>query len=319
MMAEAARDSAAPMTVGAARRHLASRLRSVWGDAANGDGTEALDARLLLAHALGVDPAELALREDAPVPPAVMAVAEAMIDRRMRGEPVARIIGTKEFWSLSFLLSPGTLVPRPETETLVEAALREIDAGPGRAAPLRLLDLGTGSGCILLAVLSELPNATGLGVDRSADAVETAAANAERLGVGARAHFVAGNWAEGIDGPFDAVLANPPYVVGADLPDLPVEVIGHDPRLALDGGQDGLDGYRAIIPELPRLLAPGGVAFLEYGPRQSGPIVALARAAGLAAKIGHDLAGRERIVRLTMLDESRSQGQKPLGKANWTD
>lgn len=309
-------DARPGLTLGEARRQLASRLRSAWGE--GGDRTALLDARLLLAHATGADPGQLALRDDEPVEPAALAMAEALIERRVRGEPVARIVGEKEFWGLPFRLSPGTLVPRPETETLVAAALEAVVAAGRRDAPLRLLDLGTGSGCILLALLSELPRAAGTGVDRSADAVATAAANADRLGLGGRAHFVAGDWTNGIDGPFDAILANPPYVEGDDLPELPIEVIGHDPRLALDGGADGLDGYRAIIPELPRLLAPQGFAVVEFGPRQAEPVGELARAAGLDAAIGHDLAGRERIARLTMSKESRGSGEKPLEKLTGT-
>ena len=291
------------MTIASAVRQLAGRLRSGWGGR-DDDGTPGLDARMLLGHALTLQVADLSLRQDDEVPVAALVRAERMIDRRLRGEPVARIIGTKEFWSLDFRLSPGTLVPRPDTETLVEATLRRIDAEGQRDAPLRLLDLGTGSGCILLALLSELPKATGIGTDCSPDAVATATSNAARLGLSDRADFVAGDWAEGIDGPFDVVVSNPPYIETADLPDLPVEVIGHDPSLALDGGEDGLDPYRAILPEIPGLLAKGGFAVVEYGPRQSEPIAALARSVGLGAATGCDLGGRERIALLTMLKES---------------
>ena len=285
------------LTVGAARRRLASRLQSGWS---SGAGSAALDARLLLAHALGVEATSLPLRDGEAVPIEAMAAAEALVARRARGEPVARLLGYKEFWSLRFDLSAGTLVPRPDTETIVATALDRIAAAGRRGDPLRLLDLGTGSGCILLALLSELPAAVGVGVDRSTDAVNTAAANAERFGLGDRARFVAGNWADGLAGPFDAILANPPYVEGADLPDLPIEVIGHDPRLALDGGPDGLGAYREIIPELPRCLALGGFAALEFGPRQAGPISELAGRAGLDAEIRRDLAGRERVALLTI-------------------
>jgi release factor glutamine methyltransferase len=260
-----------------------------------------LDAKLILAHVLGIEPGQLAARDDEMVSPADIAAASAMIERRRAGEPVARIIGEKEFWSLPFRLSPATMVPRPDTETVVSTAL-EIFRAAGRAGDsLRLLDLGTGSGCILLALLSELPAATGLGTDRGEGAVVTAAENAERLGLAGRARFAAGNWADGIDGPFDAILANPPYVEDEALPALPVEVIGHDPRLALSGGADGIEPYRAIIPELPRLLVPGGFAVLEFGPRQGPAIREIAVTAGMATEIRCDLAGRERVALLTLI------------------
>jgi release factor glutamine methyltransferase len=288
--------AAAVPNVGTVRRDLANRLRAGWG----GDGTAALDARLLLAHALGIDPGDLARRDGDPVPDLALAAAAAMIERRRAGEPVARIIGEKEFWSLPFRLSPATMVPRPDTETVVSTVLEAFAAAGRLGDPLRLLDLGTGSGCILLALLSELPEAVGIGIDRSPEAAATAAENAHRLGLSGRAQFVAGDWAHPLRGRYDAILANPPYVEDEALPALPTAVIGHDPRLALSGGADGIAAYQAIIPELPRLLAPSGLAALEFGPRQSGPIRAIAEAAGLAADIRLDLAGRERVALLTL-------------------
>lgn len=286
------------LTVEIFRRTLVSRLSAGWGDAKAG-GTDTLDVRLLLAHGLGIDPGALTLHHDKTVPASVEAAVSAMIERRMNGEPVARIVGEKEFWSLPFRLSPGTLVPRPDTETLVSSAIERIEADGRRAEPLRVLDLGTGSGCILLAVLSELPGALGLGVDCNADAVATARENAVRLGLAGRTEIVAGNWTEGIEGPFDVILANPPYVEEEALPDLPVEVIGYDPRVALSGGPNGLEAYGKIIPELRRLLAAQGFALLEFGPRQAVPIRQMATAAGLAMEVKHDLAGRERAAMLT--------------------
>ena len=285
-------------TVEALRRSLVSRLSSAWGDPGAG-GTDALDVRILLAHALEIDPSALTLHNDDLVPATVETTVSAMIARRMKGEPVARIVGEKEFWSLPFRLSRGTLVPRPDTETMVSVALERIDAAGRRSDPLRLLDLGTGSGCILLATLSELPAATGLGVDCDEDAVATAQENAERLGLAGRAQMILGNWADGIDGAFDVILANPPYVEEEALPELPIEVIGYDPRTALSGGPSGLDGYREIIPALPRLMAPSGFALLEFGPRQAAPIAEMAASAGMMMEIRHDLAGRERAALLT--------------------
>lgn len=289
----------ASVTIGSIRLDLAAALRAGWGEG-DEDRSAALDARLILAHALGVPPSTLTLREDEGIAPAVAESAAAMIRRRIRGEPVARIIGEKEFWSLTFRLSPETLVPRPDTETLVAAALEALSAAGRRAEPLRLLDLGTGSGCILLALLSELPNATGLGVERAPGAIATATGNAARLGLGDRARFAIGDWADGVEGRFDVILSNPPYIEDEALPELPVEVIGHDPRLALSGGVDGLDAYRSIIPELPRLLAPSGIAVLEFGPRQAAAIATLAAANGMSTDIRRDLANRERAAFLTI-------------------
>ncbi|MGD9738338.1 MAG: peptide chain release factor N(5)-glutamine methyltransferase [Bauldia sp.] len=295
-------DAVATVTIGALRRQLARRLSERWGQ--DTERTAELDAKLLLAHALGMDAARLTLCEHDAVAAPAAALAGSLIERRLRGEPVARIVGEKEFWGLPFRLSPGTLVPRPDTETLVKTALEAITVRRDRFEPLRLLDLGTGTGCVLLALLSELPNATGLGIDRSPDAVATAADNAARLDLSGRARFAVGDWAKGISDAYDVIAANPPYIEEAALPGLPVEVIGHDPRLALAGGPDGLEAYRAIIPELPRLLRPKGFAVLEFGPRQSAPIAGLASAAGMTAAFGNDLGGRERVAFLTMLGKA---------------
>lgn len=300
-------------TVGAVRRALARRLRE-----ARGDDNSALDARMILAHAMEREPADLPLLDDRALEDDTIACAEAMIQRRIGGEPVARIIGEKEFWSLRFRLSRGTLVPRPDSETLVAAVLASLEAAGERDRAFRILDLGTGSGCLLLALLSELPHATGIGVDLDRDAVATARDNADRLGLGERAHFVAGNWAEGITGRFDAIVSNPPYVEDGALPELAVEVRRHDPVLALLGGDDGLDAYREIVPQLPRLMASGAVAALEFGPNQAAAIAMLSEQAGMSAVVERDIAGRERVALLRINPVDAAAGQKSLGKSGWT-
>jgi release factor glutamine methyltransferase len=237
-----------------------------------------LDARVLLAHVLGADAAQLVARSDEPVAQDAQERFEHAIARRAAGEPVARILGVKEFWSCDFALSPDTLVPRPESETVIEAALA---AKPEHDAPLRVLDLGVGSGILLGAILRERPMATGVGVDRSPGAVKTATSNLAAIGVGDRAHVFCGHWGEAIGTRFDLVVANPPYIASGDMAGLPVEVRAHDPARALDGGADGLDAYRAILAELGRLLAPGGFAVLELGEGQEQAVAELARDAQL--------------------------------------
>jgi release factor glutamine methyltransferase len=244
------------------------------------------DARLLLAAALGVS--ATALLGDLAAPMPATAAYAAMIARRAAREPVALILGRREFWSLDLSVSPATLVPRPDSETLIEAA---IAAFAGRTAPARVLDLGTGTGCLLLAALSEFPAAFGVGIDRAPAAVTLARGNAVRLGLGGRAAWVCGDWAAALAGRFDLVLANPPYIPTAEIPRLMPEVACHEPRAALDGGADGLAAYRAIVATLPALLEAGGVAVLELGIGQAGAVSALAVAAGLAASVRADLAG----------------------------
>jgi release factor glutamine methyltransferase len=237
-----------------------------------------LDARVLLAHSLGSEPAQLLATPDRPVDLEAETHFRSLIARRAAHEPVARIVGKKEFWSRDFSLSPGTLVPRPETETIIETALRE---KPDRNAPLRVLDLGTGSGILLGAILLEWPRASGVGVDRNTDAIETARRNLTALGVGGRAEIAQGDWARGLDEKFDLVVSNPPYVKRADLVTLAQDVRDYDPREALDGGADGLDAYRAIIADLERLLAPRGVAILELGQGQEDAVAEIVRRAHL--------------------------------------
>jgi release factor glutamine methyltransferase len=218
--------------------------------------------------------------------------------RRLAGEPVARILGHKEFWGLPLQLSPATLVPRPDTETVVELALEMLRNDGTSRRPLRIADLGTGSGAILLALLSELPDGYGVGTDVSPAALATARANAARLGFASRAAFIACDYAAALSGPLDLIVSNPPYIRSAEIADLATEVRDHDPRLALDGGADGLDAYRALVPQAARLLAPGGVLAVEVGHDQSGELEGLMTAAGLTlgGPAKADLAGIPRAV-----------------------
>ncbi|MDO9710735.1 peptide chain release factor N(5)-glutamine methyltransferase [Paracraurococcus lichenis] len=237
-----------------------------------------LEARLLLAHAMGCRQEDLLRDPRAPVPPAAAAGFADLLRRRLDHVPVAQLLGVQEFWSLPFAVSPATLIPRADTETLVEAAL---DALPDRAAVRRILDLGTGTGCLLLAALTEFPAATGLGLDRVPDAAALARDNARRLGLAGRAAFAVADWAAPVAGRFDLVLSNPPYIERAAIPGLMPEVARHEPASALDGGKDGLEAYRAIIADLPRLLAPGGRAVLELGQGQQPAVAAIAAAGRL--------------------------------------
>ncbi|MGB8711425.1 MAG: peptide chain release factor N(5)-glutamine methyltransferase [Methyloceanibacter sp.] len=255
-----------------------------------------LDARLLLCHATGLShEAYVAALNDALAPEAA-ALFGASIERRLAGEPVSRIIGIREFYGRPFRIDASTLDPRPDTETLVEAALGLVD----REAPLNILDLGTGSGCILITLLAELPRASGVGVDVSLGALELARANAQTVGVGDRAAFLASDWLEAVEGSFDLVVANPPYLSAADMAALSPEVRDHDPAPALDGGPDGLSAYRRIVPGLRKALRPGGFALFEIGPDQDQAVSRLLAEAGLDIGEGQhlwrDLAGRPRVV-----------------------
>lgn len=252
--------------------------------------TPRLDAELLMAHALGMSRDDLLLRRlDGAEPP----VFAALVDRRLAHEPVAYITGIRAFWTIDIAVGPGALVPRADSETLIEAAVDHF----ADQSPVTILDLGTGPGTLLLAALDQWPQATGLGVDRSTEALAMARANADRLGLGARAKLVEGDWAAGIESQFDLILANPPYV-GLDEV-LSPEVREHEPADALFAGADGLDAYRAIVPDLPRLIAPGGVAILEIGHTQADAVAALVEAAGLAPALRRDLAGRPRAIVVT--------------------
>ena len=223
-----------------------------------------LDARLLVGAALGLGREAMAARPERRLDARQRDAVEALVRRREAREPVGRILGFREFWSLDFALAPATLEPRPDSETLIEAAL---DAFTDRAAALSVVDLGSGSGCLLLALLSEFPNATGIGVDVAAEAVDAAAANARRLGLAARARFSVDDWGRGLAGRHDCILANPPYIRSSDLAGLAPE-IAYDPQAALDGGPDGLSGIARVMEAAARLLAPGGRAFVEIGAGQ---------------------------------------------------
>lgn len=288
---------AGPASAEPLRRAIADRLRREWGD--DPARTPALDARLIVAHALGIAPDRLVLEPDRPVPPAAAAVAERLLARRLAGEPVARLLGEKEFWSLPFRLSPETLVPRPETETLVAAVLDLLGAEGRRNAPLRLVDLGTGSGAILLALLSELPAAHGVGIDLAAGALAVASGNAARLGLAERAAFVRASWLDAVSGPVDVIVANPPYIESAAIAGLPPEVARFDPLLALDGGPDGLDPFRAIVADSPRVLAPDGWLAVEVGAGQAEAVAGLGARNALRARIWRDFAEIERVVALS--------------------
>ncbi|MEA2907085.1 MAG: release factor glutamine methyltransferase [Alphaproteobacteria bacterium] len=272
-------------SVADARRSMARQFRGA------GIETPELDARVLIGHALGLDHAALAAGPDRMLSRAEVDAIGALAARRQAHEPVARILGRKEFWGLSFALNADTLVPRPETETVVEAALAALDRNR-REHPMRVADLGTGTGAILLALLSELPAAAGVGTDISTAALVCARANAAALGLAGRASFVACDYGAALAGPFDLVVSNPPYVRRGDLAALPPEVRVFDPLRALDGGADGLDGYRAIAADARRLLAPDGTLVAELGAGQLDAVASTFAAAGLAvAAVKHDLLG----------------------------
>jgi release factor glutamine methyltransferase len=262
-------------TVAEARRSLTAQLR------AGGVDTPELDARILIGHALGLDHAALAVASARHLGTAEESAIAALAQRRLAREPVARILGVKEFWSLKLAVSAATLVPRPETETVVEAALAAVAARRSRARALRIADLGTGSGAILLALLTELPEAFGVGTDLDPAALALARGNARRIGL-TRAAYVACDMAAALRGPFDLIVCNPPYIASGDIATLPPEVRLFDPRGALDGGPDGLDCYRAIAAAAPALLAPDGALVVELGAGQAEPVAALFAAAGLA-------------------------------------
>ena len=257
-----------------------------------------LDARILLGAVVDLDLTGMIAQATRRLTSAEAALLAQYAQRRIAGEPVARIIGEKEFWGLPLQLSPATLVPRPDTETVVELALELLRGGGDLDRQLRIADLGTGTGAILLALLSELPAATGCGTDISEAALHTAAANAARAGLSERATFIACDYASGLSGLFDLIVSNPPYIRSADIGRLAVEVRNHDPLAALDGGADGLDAYRALIPQAACRLAPGAALVVEAGEGQSGQIQALMVEAGLtpAPAPKADLAGIPRAV-----------------------
>jgi release factor glutamine methyltransferase len=255
------------------------------------------DARILIGHALRLDRARLIAQSDRILEARETKMISTLAARRLRREPVSHIVGEKEFWSLSLTVTPDVLVPRPETETLVESALDYVVRGGLRMEKLRLLDIGTGSGALLLALLHELPNATGTATDISAAALEVARANATRCGFERRCIFVACDIASGVQGPFDLIVSNPPYIAHDEIASLAPEVRNYDPMLALDGGADGLAAYRAIAADTKRLLAPGGRLFVELGAGREEAVRALFTNAGLAiGEARKDLAGIPRVL-----------------------
>jgi release factor glutamine methyltransferase len=278
------------MTVAQARRALAQQFR-----AADIESPE-LDARVLIGQALGLDHAGLLAAAARPLSAADAERIAGFAHRRLAGEPVARIAGLREFWSLPFIVTSDVLVPRPETETVVETALALI--GTNRTAAARILDIATGSGAILLALLSELPNARGAGTDIDQPALGVARRNAAQLGLADRAKFVASNYGTAINGRFDLVVSNPPYVATSQIATLDREVRDHDPHRALDGGPDGLSAYRAIATDAVRLLAPGGYLVLEIGQGQQDDVAQLLTGAELTlvGEPRRDLAGIARVL-----------------------
>ena len=284
-------DCCAGQTVETARRSLTARFKS------GGIDSPELDARILVGAALGLDLTGMIAAATRPVTAAEAARLEDFAGRRLRGEPVARILGSREFWGLPLQLSAATLVPRPDTETVVALALQMLRARPDADRP-RIADIGTGSGAILLALLSELPDAMGVGTDISAAALRTASANARNLGLARRAAFVACDYVSALSGPFDLIVSNPPYIRSAEIKDLASEVRDHDPLGALDGGSDGLNAYRALVPQAVRLLARGGTLALEVGHDQGADVEQLMAVAGLTLRgpPRTDLAGIPRAV-----------------------
>jgi release factor glutamine methyltransferase len=285
---------AAPMTdadvyaggsIDAAQRQLARKFRQRGLDAPG------LDARIILGHALGLDRTALAAHSDRVLTPEEAADIAELSARRLGREPIARILGHKEFWGLPFKVNADTLVPRPETETVVEATLSSL-GNSRKARGLSIVDLGTGSGALLLALLSEIEGAFGVGTDISFVALLGARDNAAALGLSARASFVVCNYGAGLRGPADILVSNPPYVACGNIAGLEPEVRDFDPRRALDGGPDGLDGYRAIASDVRRLLAPGGVLALELGQGQLGTVTSIFAPVGLEpVTTRYDLSG----------------------------
>lgn len=276
------------MIAGEAARTIAERLRAV------GIDSHRLDARLLVAEVLGVEANTVFTRPDMALTAEQAACLEGMVARRVAREPMSHILGRRGFWTLTLKVTADTLDPRGDTETLIEAVLSRI---ADSQAPLRVVDFGTGTGAILLSLLSELPNATGLGVDKSPAALAVARDNAQVNGMAPRTEFLLSDWGRDLDERFDVIVSNPPYIPDQDIDGLEPEVAAFEPRLALAGGPDGLDCYRALIPHMARLLAPGGIAAVEVGMGQAGLVASLFATAGLVVgAVARDLAGIERCV-----------------------
>lgn len=274
------------MTLGDLLKYGAARLAAAGIDGA------AREVRLLLQAAAEIPIATQIAFPERAIAADAAARFEALLQRRARREPMAHILGRREFWSLAFKVTADTLDPRPDSETLVQAVL---DQAPDRSAALRLIDFGTGTGCLLLALLHELPHATGVGIDTSAAALAVATENAHTLGLTERAIFRRGDWDEGVEPGFDIVLSNPPYIPSKDIDGLQPEVASFEPRLALDGGADGLDAYRRLAPAAARLLKPGGLAAFEIGIGQGDSVRRIMASAALRhIATARDLAAVER-------------------------
>lgn len=263
-----------------------------------------LDARLLLARVLGVGREYLTMHADAYLSDAEIMAYEMLIERRAAREPMAHILGQREFWSLTFRVTADTLDPRPDSETVVEAVLQYV---PNKNARLMIADFGVGTGCLLLSLLSEYPQAHGLGVDISQAALEVAQKNALALGLAARTHFHHTSWGENVHGRYDILVSNPPYIREGDMEALEPEVTDYEPHTALVAGTDGLDAYRALMPDVKRLLARQGIAVLEFGEGQAADVIAIAETHGLChLETCCDLAGIERCVVLAHADACAS-------------
>lgn len=296
-------------------RTVAQQLAAAGIDEARGE------ARLLAGAATGLDNAAIIAHPERKLSSTESERLAAFAQRRGRREPISRILGWREFWSLRFALGPGTLDPRPDSETLIAAALESAE----RTRPLSVLDLGTGSGCLLLALLSELPEANGLGVDLNPEALAVAVANAKSLGLASRSRFVLGDWGEGLKGRFDLIACNPPYIPAGEIAQLAPEVAKFDPPLALAGGADGLDAYRRLSGDLPRLLAGAGRAFVEIGAGQEASAGAILARGGLSL-LGQraDLSGTPRCLILGLPDKAAgaippNKPQKTVGNRPMTD
>jgi release factor glutamine methyltransferase len=279
--------SATAQTVGDALASTRTALSQAGIDSA------ALDARLLVAHAISVPVERVIAWPEHTLPSDAAERLERLLARRVAREPMSQILGHREFWSLDFKVTSDVLTPRPDSETVIEAVLEHVG---DRRRPLRIVDLGVGSGCLLLALLSELPAASGLGVDQSVAALAIARQNGQRLGLGERVRWHEGDWLDGIDERFDIIVSNPPYIPTAALAALDPE-LRYEPRAALDGGRDGLDAYRSIARHLRQKLMPGGIVALEIGHDQGNAVTAILTAAGLDAwRRRADLSGRERCI-----------------------
>lgn len=260
-------------------------LRDAAAQLIEASDTPRLDAELLMAHALGITREDVLLgRAGSAVPPEF----STLIERRLTGEPMAYITGTRDFWTITLGVAPGVLIPRPDSETLIEAALDHF----GDDGPRTILDLGTGPGTLLLAALDQWPNATGIGVDSSEQAIAIARQNAQQLGLSSRASFQIGDWARGIAGPFDLILCNPPYIGLSE--ETGAGVAEYEPHQALFAGADGLDAYRLLADQIPPLIAPDGLAVIEIGHAQRAAVTELFSATALEIKCRQDLGGRDR-------------------------